>query len=81
MNKFFYLVLTTLHLSKTVIYDFWYDYVEPIYDKNAKPFCRDRDKLRCSCKNMKFIKILQKMLRQDFTDQTNRPLPKGKMKK
>ena len=81
MNKLFYLVLTTLHLSKTVIYDFWYDYVEPIYNKNAKPCYRDRDKLRCSRKNMKFIKILQKMLRQDFTDQTNRPLSKGKIKK
>ena len=81
MNKLFYLVLIILHLSKTVIYDFWHDSVESKYGKNAKPCYTDRDKLRCSCKNMKIIKILRKILRQDFTDQRNRPLPKGKIKK
>ena len=29
MNKFVYLELPILYLSKTVMYEFWYDYVSP----------------------------------------------------
>ena len=38
MNKPVYLELSTLDLSKTVMYDFWYDYVKPKYGENTK-FC------------------------------------------
>ena len=36
MNKPVYLGLSTLDLSKTVMYDFWYDYVKPKYGENTK---------------------------------------------
>ena len=38
MNKPVYLGLSILDLSKTVMYEFWYDYVKPNYGENAK-FC------------------------------------------
>ena len=36
MNKHVYLGLTILDLSKTVIYEFWYDYVKSKYGENTK---------------------------------------------
>ena len=38
MNKLVYLGLSLLDLSKTVMYEFWYNYVKPKYGENAK-FC------------------------------------------
>ena len=35
-NKSVYLDLLTLELSKTVIYEFWYEYVKPKYGKEVK---------------------------------------------
>ena len=45
MNKSVYLGLSILDLSKTVMYEFWYDYVKPNYDKNAKHCYVDTDNL------------------------------------
>ena len=36
MNNPVYLGLSILDLSKTLIYEFWYDYVKPKYGRNAK---------------------------------------------
>ena len=36
MNKPLYLGLSILDLSKTVIYEFWYDYPKPKYAENAQ---------------------------------------------
>ena len=33
MNKFVYLGLSILELSKILIYEFWYDYVKPKFGK------------------------------------------------
>ena len=35
MNKSVYLGLSILELSKTVMYELWYDYVKPRYGENA----------------------------------------------
>ena len=48
MNKPVYLGLSILELSKTVMYEFWYDYVKPKYDENIKLVYRQ---LHCTCKN------------------------------
>ena len=36
MNKPVYLGLSVLDLSKTVMHEFWYDYVKRKYGENAK---------------------------------------------
>ena len=36
MNKAVYLGVSILDLSKTLLYEFWYDYVKPKYCENAK---------------------------------------------
>ena len=41
MNKPLYLGLSILDLSKTVMYEFWYDYVKPKYGENEKPCYMD----------------------------------------
>ena len=38
MNKPVYLGLSILELSKTLMYDFWYDYVKPKYDEMMMKF-------------------------------------------
>ena len=37
LNKPFYLGLSILKISKIVMYEFWYDYAKPKYDRIAKP--------------------------------------------
>ena len=36
MNKSVYLGLSILDLSKTVMHEFWHDYLKPKYDEKAK---------------------------------------------
>ena len=43
MNKPVYLGLSILDLSKTVMYEFWYDYVKPKYGENTKLRYMDTD--------------------------------------
>ena len=44
MNKPVYLGLSILDLSKTVMFEFWYDYVKPkIYGENLKLYYMDTD--------------------------------------
>ena len=43
MNKPVYLGLSVLDLSKTVMFEFWYDYVKPKYGENVKLCYMDTD--------------------------------------
>ena len=43
MNKLVHLGLSLLDLSKTVIFEFWYDYVKPKYGENLKLCYMDTD--------------------------------------
>ena len=43
MNKLVYLRLSVLELSKTLMYELWYDYVKPKYDEKAKLCYMDTD--------------------------------------
>ena len=36
INKLVYLGLLILDLNKTVMYDFWYDYIKPKYAEKTK---------------------------------------------
>ena len=42
-NKIFQLGLTTLGLSKTAMFGFWYGYVKPKYGEKAKLCCIDTE--------------------------------------
>ena len=69
MNKPVYLVLSILDLSKTVVYEFWCDYVEQKYGKNAKLIWIQMDvwieiASLFMQKQMIFTKILQKIMKQ-----------------
>ena len=67
MNKPVYLRFSILDLSKTVIYEFWYDYTKPNYSENPKLCYMDRDSfITCIKKQMIFTEILQEMLKQDL---------------
>ena len=43
MNKPVYLGMTILDVSKTLMYEFWYDYLQPKYDDKAKLSYMDTD--------------------------------------
>ena len=43
MNKSLYLVLSILEISKTLMYEFWYDYIKPEYQDNSKRCYKDTD--------------------------------------
>ena len=43
MNKLIYLGLSILEISKTLMYEFWYDYMKPKYNDNVKLCYMDMD--------------------------------------
>ena len=51
VNKPVYLGLSTLEMRKTVMFEFWCDYVKPKYGEKVKLFYMDTDRyLRRHCK-------------------------------
>ena len=66
MNKPVYLGLSMLELSKTVIYEFWYDYVKSKYSENAKPCHMDTDSFIVHLKTDDIYKDIVKMLKKDL---------------
>ena len=60
MNKLIYLGQTILDLSKTLMYEFWYDYIKPKYNDNVIWILTA---LLCILKLMIFTKILLVMLK------------------
>ena len=51
INKPVYLGLLILDLSKTAMYEFWYDYLKPKYGENVKLFLYRYRQILCSCEN------------------------------
>ena len=84
MNKSVYLGLSTLDLSKTVIYEFWHDYVKPTYDENAKLCYMDIDGFIIYIKTDDMYKYIAEDVETRFNTsnfELDRPLPKGKNRK
>ena len=63
MNKLIYLGQAILDISKTLMYEFWYDYIKPKYEEKAKLCYMDADTLLFISKLKIFIKILQVTLK------------------
>ena len=84
MNKPIYLGLSILEISKTTMYEFWYDYVKKKYGDMVKLCYMDTDSLIMNIKTKDFYKDIAQDVEERF-DTSNysvdRPLPKGKIRK
>ena len=84
MNKPVYLRLSILEISKTLMYEFWYDYIKPKYSDNVKLCYMDTDSFIMHIKTEDFYKDIANDVEKRFDTsnyQVNRPLPIGKNKK
>ena len=84
MNKPIYLGLSILKISKTLMYEFWYDYMKPKYNDNVKLCYMDTDSFIMNIKTNDFYKDIANDVENRFDTsnyEINRPLPTGKNKK
>ena len=84
MNELVYLGLSILDLSKTVMYELWYDYVKPKYDGNAELCFMDTDSFIVHIKADDIYKNIADEVETRFDTsnfEIDRPLPTGKNKK
>ena len=84
MNKPIYLGLSILEISKTLMYEFWYDYMKPKYANNVKLCYMDTDSFIINIKTNYFYKDISNDVKNRFDTsnyEVNRPLPTGKNKK
>ena len=84
MNKPVYLGLSILQISKTLMYEFWYDYNKPKYGDNVKLCYMDTDSFIMHIKTKDFYKDIAIDVEKVFdtsNSEVNRPLPIGKNKK
>ena len=84
MNKPVYLALSILETSKTLMYEFWYDYSKPKYQDDAKLCYIDTDSFIIHIKNEDFYEDIADDIKKRFDTlnyEVNRPLPTGKNKK
>ena len=84
MNKPIYLGLSILEISKTLMYEFWYDYMKPKYANNVKLCYMDTDSFIINIKTNDFYKDVSNDIENRFDTlnyEVNRPLPTGKNQK
>ena len=58
MNKPIYLGLSILEISKTLMYEFWYDYMKPKYNNDVKLCYMDTDSFIMNIKTNDFCKVI-----------------------
>ena len=82
MNKPVYLRLSELDLCKSVMYEFWYDYVKPKHGENAKLIYMDIDSFIVHAKTNYIYKDIAEETRFDTSNfELDISLSKGKNKK
>ena len=84
MNKPIYLGLSILEISKTLMYEFWYDCMKPKYANNVKLCYMDTDSFIMNSKKNDFYEDIASDVENRFDTsnyEVNRPLPTGKNKK
>ena len=81
MNKLVYIDLLILEISKTLMYEFWYDYMKPKYGDNVKLCYMDTECFIMHIKTEDFYKDMANDVEKRF-DTSNyedkRPLPTEK---
>ena len=78
MNKPISLGLSILEISKTVMYEFWYDYIKPKYNNNVKLCYMDTDSFIMNIKTNDFYQDIASDVENRFDTsnyEVNRPLP------
>ena len=84
MNKSVYLGLLISEISKTMMYEFWHDYMKPKYGDNVKLCYMDTDSYIMHIKTEDFYKDIANVVEIRFDTsnyEVNRPLPTGNKKK
>ena len=86
MNKPIYLGQAILDLSKTLMYEFWYDYIKPRYGDKARLCYMDTDSFVMNIKSDDFYKDIASDVERlfdtsNYDKKDERPLPIGKNKK
>ena len=84
MNKPIYLGLSILDISKTLIYEFWHNYIKPKYQNNAKLCYMDTDSFITHIKTEDFYKDIADDIKNRYDTsnyEVDRPLPKETNKK
>ena len=80
MNKPVYLGMPILDISKTLMHEFWYDYIKPKYQNNAKLNYMDTDSFIVHIKTEDFYEDIADDVekRSDTSNyEVDTPLPKG----
>ena len=86
MIKPLYLGMSTYDISKTLMYELWYDYIGPKYGDKSKLCCTDTDSFITNIKTEDFFEDISNDVERGF-DTSNydkndkRSLPIGKIKK
>ena len=84
MSKPIYLGLSILQISKTLMYEFWHDYMKRKYNDNVKLCYMDTDSFIMNIKTNDFYEDIASDVENRFDTsnyEVNRPLPTGKNKK
>ena len=83
INKPIYLGMSILDISKTLMYEFWYDYIKPKYQDKAKLCYMDTDSFVIHIKTEDFYEDIAYDVEKwsdTSNDEVDRPLPRGLMK-
>ena len=86
MNKPIYFGFSILEISKTIMYEFWYDYMKPKYGYNVKLCYVDTDSYISHVKTEDFYEDITNDVEKwfdtsNYDTNLNRPLPTEKSKK
>ena len=86
MNKLIYLGMSILDISKTLMYEFWYDYIKPKYQDKAKLCYMDTDTFVIYIKTEDFYKDIANDVKKwfdtsNYSKDDNRLLPIGSNEK
>ena len=86
MNKPLYLAQAILHIRKTLMHEFRYDYIKPKYDYKPRLCYMDTDSFVMNIKTEDFYKDIADDVERlfdtsNYDEQDKRPLPAGTNKK